>query len=366
MKIELRHIKISKVVAGYVNNDEEGVQGYGGNLNIRPKYQREFVYKDKQRDAVIDSVRKGFPLNVLYWADSGDGGYEVMDGQQRLISICEYVKGNFSINFQAFHNLTEKEQKQIHDYELMVYFCEGDEREKLDWFETINIAGLELSTQEMRNAIYCGKWVTEAKRWFSRNRCPAQVQKYSRYLSGERVRQAYLETAIKWIHDGDVEGYMSEHQHKDDAQELWDHFDAVISWVNRVFPDYEKEMKGIDWGSLYRKHCREKVDVKKMREEIVELYMDDDVTAKKGIFPYVLAGKEDRKEAERHLSIRAFTKSQKATKTAEQDNKCKKCGNELDNKAQADHIKPWSDGGRTTMDNLQILCQPCNARKSDK
>ena len=124
MKIELREISIREVSSGYINNQEDGVIGYNGNLNIRPKYQREFVYKDKQRDSVIETVRKNFPLNVMYWVKNEDGTYEVLDGQQRTISICEYVAGNFSLDFQYFHNLTDTEREEILNYKLMVYFCE--------------------------------------------------------------------------------------------------------------------------------------------------------------------------------------------------------------------------------------------------
>ncbi len=124
MKIELREISINEVVADYINNQEDGVVGYGGHLNIRPKYQREFVYKDKQRDSVIETVRKNFPLNVMYWVKNSDDSYEVLDGQQRTISICEYVAGKFSLDFQYFHNLEDTEREQILDYRLMVYFCE--------------------------------------------------------------------------------------------------------------------------------------------------------------------------------------------------------------------------------------------------
>ena len=111
---------------------------YGGKLDIRPPYQREFIYKDKQRDAVIDSVRKDFPLNVMYWAVREDGNYEVIDGQQRTLSVCQYVNGDFSINGLAFHNLQDDQQHQILDYKLMIYFCSGTDSEKLDWFSQSN------------------------------------------------------------------------------------------------------------------------------------------------------------------------------------------------------------------------------------
>ena len=108
MKIKLHEISIREVVEGYINSDEEGVVAYGGKLNVRPKYQREFVYKDKQRDAVIETVRKGFPLNVMYWVVDENGNYEVLDGQQRTISVCEYVDGSFSVDDKYFYNFSNQ------------------------------------------------------------------------------------------------------------------------------------------------------------------------------------------------------------------------------------------------------------------
>lgn len=96
MKIELKEITIRELTNSYQDNEENGVVGYGGKLDIRPPYQREFIYKDKQREAVIDTVTKNFPLNVMYWAVREDGNFEVIDGQQRTISICQFVTGEFA------------------------------------------------------------------------------------------------------------------------------------------------------------------------------------------------------------------------------------------------------------------------------
>src|SRR6266567_4214602 len=87
MKIELHRIPVRKVIIGYKDSAEEGVVAYGGKLDIRPKYQREFVYSGKQRDEVINTIKKNFPLNVMYWMKNNDGSFEVLDGQQRTISI---------------------------------------------------------------------------------------------------------------------------------------------------------------------------------------------------------------------------------------------------------------------------------------
>src|SRR3989338_5463137 len=98
MKIKLHQIPVHEVFAGYKDSAEEGVAAYGGKLDIRPKYQREFVYKPEQRNAVIKSVRNKFPLNVMYWIENSTGNYELLYFQQLTLSICQYVNGDFSID----------------------------------------------------------------------------------------------------------------------------------------------------------------------------------------------------------------------------------------------------------------------------
>ena len=359
MKIELNEIAIKDLYNGYLNNNEEGVIGYGGNLNIRPKYQREFVYKDKQRDEVMNTVRKDFPLNVMYWVKNGDS-YEVLDGQQRTISICEYIDGKFSIDYQYFHNLTDDEKEQILNYKLMIYFCEGTDSEKLSWFKTINIAGEKLTNQELRNAIYTGTWLTDAKKHFSKSGCPAHSIA-SDYLKGVSIRQEYLETVIKWISGDKIESYMAENQHKPTAIELWNYFNSVINWTKATFPEYRKEMKGIDWGFLYNEYKDEILDPRILEQEISRLMQDEDVSKKSGIYAYLLT------KSEKHLSIRAFTKNQIREAYERQIGICTKCQEYFElNEMEADHITPWSKGGKTAPENCQMLCKPCNRKKSDK
>lgn len=364
MKIELKEILIRDLFLGYKDSADEGVVAYGGKLNVRPPYQREFVYKDAQRDAVIDTVRKNFPLNVMYWVKNDNDTYELLDGQQRTISICQYLNKDFSINHQYFHNLTQAEKDELLNYKLMVYFCEGTDKEKLDWFKTINIAGEKLTTQELRNAMYTGKWLYDAKKYFSKNSCPA-YQIGNKYLNGVAIRQDYLETVLEWISDRDgletVEDYMSKHQDDKDACELWQYFQSVIDWVKRIFPNYRKEMKGIDWGIYYNKYKDTAYNTNDLEKRIVELMLDEDVTNKKGIYEYLLDGQE------KHLSIRAFTDKQKREAYERQQGVCPKCKEHFDiSQMEADHIDPWSDGGKTTSENCQMLCKSCNRRKSDK
>ena len=297
MEIKQTEITIRELTNGFSDNAEGGVVAYGGKLYVRPPYQREFVYKEKQRDAVIDSVVQNFPLNVMYWADRGDGTFEVIDGQQRTISICQYVNGDFAHLMRFFNNLQDDEQKKILDYKLNVYICSGTNSEKLKFFERINIAGEKLTSQELRNAVYCGSWVSDAKKYFSKIGCPA-VSIGGDYVSGTANRQEILETAIDTI---------------------------------------------------------------KLEDEIKKLILDDDVTKKAGIYPYVLTRNE------KFLSIRAFSDNEKLQAYTKQNGICKICGKHFEHEEmEADHITPWSQGGKTNLENCQMLCRECNRRKSDK
>lgn len=360
MKIELQKVSIRELAQGYKDSNEDGVVGYNAMLDIRPPYQREFIYKDKQRDAVVETVFKKFPLNVMYWAVRNGGGYEVIDGQQRTISVCQYVNGDFSYKGRYFYNLQDNEKREFYDYELMVYKCSGTDSEKLDWFQTINIAGAQLTNQELRNAVYAGPWVTEAKRYFSKTGCPAYGIGH-KYVNGELNRQAYLETALGWISSGEVEEYMARHQHDPNANELWLYFQAVIAWAQTTFPTYRREMKLVPWGDLYNQFKHKAFDSKKLDDEVARLMMDEDVERKKGIYSYLLDGKE------KHLSIRAFSAAMRREAYERQQGVCPVCNNHFDLEAmEADHINPWHEGGRTAAANCQMLCIEDNRRKGGR
>lgn len=367
MKIELHHIKVRDLFEGYKDSQDEGVVAYGGKLDVRPKYQREFVYKDKQRDAVIETLLQGFPLNVMYWVVKDDGTFEVLDGQQRTISICQYLSQDFSIKdtdgtIRYIDNWEQDVRDLILDYELMVYFCEGSDTEKLAWFKTINIAGEKLTDQELRNAVYAGPWLTHAKRYFSRTGC-AGVKVGERYVNSDVVRQGLLETALRWIaldRGTTIEDYMARHQNDAQADELWQYFRNVCDWVTMTFTHYRKEMKGIDWGTLYHLYGEDHYDTLALEDEVARLMADYDVTNKKGIYAYVFD------HDERHLNIRAFDAKMKRTVFEQQQGRCPVCGKTFKiEEMEADHIVPWSKGGQTAIENCQMLCKACNRKKGN-
>ncbi len=363
MKINLHKITVREVFAGYKDSDEEGVVAYKGKLDIRPKYQREFVYKPEQRNAVIKTVSHKFPLNVMYWIENSSGSYELLDGQQRTLSICQYVNGDFSIHDRFFHNLTKEEQNLILDYELMIYFCDGTDKERIDWFEVINTAGEKLTPQELLNAVYTGPWLSDAKLKFSKSNCAAYLlaSDGGQLVTGSPIRQEYLETALLWINNGNVADYMAKHQHNKNSDELWQYFQNVIAWVRKMFVNYRREMAGVNWGELYNQFKDKKLDLKKLEKEIIKLMQDEDVTKKSGIYPYVLTRQE------KYLSIRDFTPNQKREAYEKQKGICVKCREHFEiGEMEADHITPWHEGGKTISENCQMLCKEHNRTKSGK
>lgn len=373
MTIDKMEVTVREIVDGYINSDELGVRGYGGLLDIRPPYQREFIYNEKEEQAVITTVLNNYPLNVMYWvkrSDDAECPYEVMDGQQRTLSICEYVAGKFSYDFKNFHNQPKDIQKKILDYKLDIYVCEGEASEKLKWFETINIAGKVLNDQEINNAIFAGPFVTDAKKHFSKkNSGGARLGKD--LVNGAPNRQDYLKKALEWMaahetrqgHPQTIKGYMAAHQHDPNANNLWTYFQTVLNWAQTNFDmrKFKKIMGGLNWAELYDRFGSSTLDTVELAKRISSLMRDGDIQKQSGIIPYVLTGDEH------YLDLRAFPEDIKIAVWEKQQHICPLCGREFDYELmEGDHITPWRDGGRTVIENCQMLCIECNRRKGAK
>ncbi len=369
MKTTRRTVKVSELFNGYQDKDWDGVVGYSGKLDIRPTYQREFVYDIPDEQAVISTVLKGHPLNIMYWVQNPGGDFELLDGQQRSLSICRFLDHKYYIFDKDGNKIYEDtmlvaDLDKIMNYELDICICKGTEGEILDWFKTINIKGKALNEQEALNATHTGEWLTDAKRYFSKPNCAAYGLGKD-YINGAVERQDYFATALRWISDDDVQGYMALHRNDADASELWEYFKSVIAWVKITFKVYRREMDGVQWGELYNEFKDTKQNADKLEVRVAKLMEDDDVTNHKGIYHYILTGKE------KYLSIRAFDDKMKRRAYERQKGICPVCKKEKRDKKhwdisemEADHIKPWHEGGRTIAENCQMLCKDHNRDKS--
>lgn len=387
MKTTLRtDITVRDICEGFVYNELEGKGLYGlsGTLTIQPEYQRNYIYADGKKDvAVIDSVLRNYPLGLIYFNKLKDGRLEVLDGQQRITSLGRYVTGKFAIKDvngmpQYFGALATNLQERILNTKLLIYECEGEESEIKEWFKTINIAGVPLNAQELRNAIYSGPFVTLCKAEFS-NSQNANVQKWSAYVSGAVNRQDFMERALDWVSGGEIETYMSSHRFDNNINEVKAYFNSVIDWVSAVFMGVENEMRGLEWGRLYEAYHHKAYNPKVVWGKVQELYADSYVKNRKGIFEYILGGCVDTKLLEIRLFDEATKKSVYAKQTNEAKEKgisnCPYCAIGNDNNRtkiwtlkdmDADHVTAWSKGGVTDISNCQMLCKSHNRAKGNK
>lgn len=386
----LTDLTVKEICEGFVYNQLEGkgLFGWSGKLTIQPEYQRNFLYADnngKKEMAVIDSMLKGYPIGLIYFNEPEEGKYEILDGQQRITSIGRFVTEKFAIKDkfgmeQYFTGLPKEEQEKLLNYRLLVYVCNGTEKEIKEWFETINIAGVPLNKQELLNATYSGPFVTAAKAVFSNSSSPQQ-QKWSCYINGNANRQDILHEALVWVAKGEenVGGYMSLHRQDNNIDELKTYFDTVLDWAKAVFGEPKGEMRGLEWGAFYEKYHNNSYNPTQIRQRVNELYEDEFVTNKRGIFEYLLGGETEPSL----LNIRIFEDSVKKTVYARQTSEaqalgisnCPECANGHDNvrtkiykitEMDADHVTAWSKGGATDISNCQMLCKSHNRAKGNR
>ncbi|MCL2303860.1 MAG: DUF262 domain-containing protein [Planctomycetaceae bacterium] len=389
MKTTLRTYKVREIVDGFVYSELEGkgLFGLSGKLTIQPEYQRNYIYADGKRDvAVIDSLLKGYPLGLFYFNDTTEDQSEVLDGQQRITSVGRFITGKFAIvdengYHQVFSSLTPDKRTKIMESELLVYHCNGEENEIKEWFKTINIAGIPLNEQELRNAIYSGPFVTLAKAEFS-NSFNHSIQKWVTFVKGNVKRQDYLATALSWVAQSkgqEIEGYMSAHRFDDNINELKTYFNTVIDWVSGVFRSKPPEMCGLEWGRLYETYHQQSYDPSKVENTVERLYGDDYVRKRSGIFEYILGGETDTRLLEVRVFDDATKKAVYQQQTADAKSKgtsnCPYCvmGHDASrNKIwdikdmDADHVTAWSKGGTTNINNCQVLCKTHNRAKGNR
>ncbi len=386
MKTELREISVRELCQGFEYNEieEKGLYGWNGKLTIQPEYQRNYIYNDGKKDvAVIESVLKGYPLGLAYFNVLPFGHYDILDSQQRLTSLGRYVTGEFSVPYEGsthfFSSLPPHAQKQILDYKMLVYLCEGTEDEIKMWFRTINISGVALTAQELRNATYTGKFTNAMREEFS-NSQSRMSKKIQQFYNVNPKRQEAMELVLDWVSDGNIDEYMSKHKNSADIKEVVSTATNILDWIEKVFPNYSKDMRGLNWDKFYKLYGEKQYDIVALSNKVDELMADVNITAKKNIYEYILGGCTDHKLLNVRVFSAATIKSQYTHQTIEAKanghSNCPICAasgvaglvdkiysqNEMD----ADHVTAWSNGGSSDITNCQMLCKTHNRSKGNK
>ncbi len=387
MKTTLKtDITVKEICNGFVYNELQGkgLFGLSGKLTIQPEYQRNYIYAEEGKEAaVIESILKGYPIGLIYFDKVSVDKWQVLDGQQRITSIGRFITEKFAIQDengmpQNFSGMAPEKRAKIENTKLLIYECEGEETDIMNWFETINIPGIPLKEQEKNNAVYFGPFVTLAKQEFSNNQ-NANIYKWNAYIKGSANRQDFLHTALDWVSKGDIRDYMTKHRKDGNIEELKTYFNSVIDWVSGVFAGTEDEMCGLEWGRLYEEHHKKTYNPAKVWKEVQKLYGDMYVKNRKDIFEFILGGSTDTKL----LNVRFFddvTKNavyKKQTADAKKKGKsnCSYCAIGHDaNKSKiwkfdemdADHVAAWSKGGTTSIKNCEMLCKTHNRAKGNR
>ena len=378
---------VADVCKGFIfdKNENKGLFGLNGKLVIQPEFQRNYIYGDGKKDvAVVESLLRGYPLGLIYFVKNDDGMYEVLDGQQRITSFARFVNQSwrFAVDWNGkvryMDSLDADDQERIRNTPLTIYVCEGEPSEIQEWFEIINIAGVPLVKQELRNASYHGPFVTKARAEFS-NTANSKMTRWKTYIKGDPKRQAVLETALDWVSDGNIEDYMAKHRTDTNINELKNHFETVVDWVDSLFEYTGNEVCGLNWGKLYRTYHTKAYDKDHLTQRVDDLLADTQVTDRRGIFEYLLGGESNPVL----LNIRVFDERTKKTVYDSQTRNAKKknisncplcaVGHDANkariwkiNEMDADHVTAWRKGGATDISNCQMLCKTHNRAKGNR
>ena len=391
-------IKISELVKGYVNDsdNEGGVSSMNGRLNIRPRYQRAYIVAENElwKKNLINSILCGFPINRIYIGiDSMDSrsveeaDLEMLDGQQRSITICDFYKGNFTVEIDGmpahFHNLSPELQARFLNYPLDITYCKGSESARIAWFKRINQPNSILVPQELRNATYIGEWLEYLKKYFCSSSANVQKQitdkreKYCAryYAKGSIERCEYLEVALDWISyyvypdmrkssmDDRICRYMAEHQRDIPNNDVIEHYKKVIDWANNTFLNDGKDIKnypqsfaGIDWGRLYAEYGNNTYDTVYVTKRIAELLdIQFEFSKPAGLYEWILRG--EKREDRALMQPRSFRPQTRQEQFKLQGGEDPISGEKFtsESEMEAHHIIPWTEGGTTNISNCVLL-----------
>ncbi len=376
IQITEKVFKIRDIVSGYVNNSLKrfgDVVGMDGKLIMQPKFQRTYIVDQNKywRTKIIESIINGAPIGTIYVGIPSDlseysGKLLLVDGQQRLITACDFVDGRpYKFDFGGlaqewmFDELPVEIQERVLNYEVKIQICEGTDEKIREWFMIINQPNNTLTAQEIRNCVHAGIFVDTLKEYFS----AASVKdiketndtnsKYNGYRYGAKgsakdfgTRQEILELALDWASyydcvvvngfdekavneiplDDRICKFMGKNRdNKEAANDVISLYKEIIDWINRTFrslnnkfaPMYQSMTKA-DWGRLYAKHRNDEINVYWASKVLYDIskYIRE-VRTFEGVYEWILDGANPQL-IDKYIQSRTFSKDNRECRYNEQ------------------------------------------------
>ncbi len=347
--------------------------------------QREIIYNAEKQTKVIDSLVIGVPLPAFYFWENEDGTYEVLDGKQRIEAICKFLSNDLEYDGVNRKHTDPTIQSKILNTKLNIIVCSGDESLKREVFYRINTLGVPLSNFEVLNGLYSGVYLKGLTYYCQQQNVTKCLGANSRGNNQYKILNYIIGREYKKTNKKNLYDYVQKHQNDDffiDQKYIEDRF----KFIKDVFDDPSKHAD-VYW-YLANKYLKNKSDWVKYRKDLTtrlkEYYKSPD---------YKLSNRKQDDIEEICLGSisglildpqRVFSKEQKEEYISQyitkKDGKCqcaecKKMADEgtineaatyfFDDELEMDHVVPWSKGGRTELSNAQLLCKPCNIRKSN-
>ncbi len=394
-------------------------------IDPKPAYQRGPVWSQNHQQLFIDSVLRGFDIPKFYLRRVNEGPYdwEVIDGQQRLRAIWGFLRNEYPVSDDSDpiekHGIAGKNFEDLQDqlvdsflaYELAIVTVEeADDQEVEDMFLRLQ-NGMPLNSAEKRNAI-SGSIRNFVHGLAENNRLMTDSVAFanSRYSHDEVIAQMVLiemhrgPTSVR--HTQLKELYQNNRNFNENSS-VANKVKRVLNFLGKAFPQKSPELSKVNLLSLYTlaSETLTKYSIADRANEFGNWFIgfenrrrqDEDkpedhrdermVSYQLAVLQQTanLASQEERRRilTEDLLTMipdlillddqRLFTHDQRAAIFRKARGKCANPGKSGDclvecgwNDIHADHLVPYSKGGRTTVANGQLLCRNCNLRKSNK
>jgi hypothetical protein len=406
------HVSVSTLMARL--NREFSIQLSHVYINLTPAFQRSYeCWDNKTKIVLIETILVGRALNPIYVVVNDDDNelqYDMVDGLHRVSTIRDFIENKFKLNGnffldddfgeryngKYFRDFTPTEQSNFRIYSIQMNILDvsyhHDKVKLQNYWQILNRAGSRLNVFEFDKMVY-GEYfniITEYKEEIAKSGIFHTRKDHRGYYESQINDMLALSSTLpsSWASITSVcKKYMEDELGKtpdlikekvtSDGDKIRKKLETLAYILNEM-EELFKHGKFSSRERIYHMmvarclfHFKTKAIFVKLRDELVSQLLDifkDDIMKipKNAKFQRLLIEKVDevnRKLYVKHDTKRLFPPHLIDRKIAEQDNKCTMCTGVLGQDCHGDHIIPWTDGGETTYENLQVLHSRCHRKK---